>query len=116
MRTKGTLFVIVATLLYVLSYGYFRSTGALVHFQNRSLAQGDEIKATPEEWAEVDAAMAQRSRVHQADASWSEIKPKILNGIFWPPRKTEELYWKMRRNMSDQTIRTTPDNAARSTL
>jgi hypothetical protein len=94
-RIKVTAGCLLALVAYLGGYAYFRLAGDLVHFQNRGLPQGHEVKAPTDPWTDISTGMAtdSGSAPLKAIAAGQKAKPKILNGVFWPLRKMEAACW-----------------------
>lgn len=102
---KPVAWVSIALTLYLVSYGFLRTSGALTNVYSH-IYPGNGIRAHRMEWRDISLKLAaDKSMVLGAVEYLRGRVPEVLEAVYWPLRELEVAFWQATGRYEDSHSR-----------
>jgi hypothetical protein len=78
---------------YLASYAYLRHSRTFIRIENKGGAQRNLILAPSDPWDSMLWGMSEEAPLLMPLGAYALVKKPALNGMYWPLRKVESLFW-----------------------
>lgn len=99
---KPAAWVAIALMLYLVSYGTLRTSGALMNVYNPLDPSGNGIRAKTRDWRDISVKLAADKSIFLGLVEGVRGRgPQVLEAVYWPLRELEFAFWRSTNRYED---------------